>query len=100
MLRTLGERTVNIGINPNIPPDKRHGMAHIITPSGEIKQLPFTVDKPNFLDRLNQPTARRLFKQLENMGFKATNLEIYGPSGATLYFSNPKQFTGFEAVPA
>jgi hypothetical protein len=99
MLRTLGERTVNIGINPNIPPDKRHGIAHVITSKG-VEQLPFTVDKPNFLDRLNQPTARRLFKQLENMGFKATNLEIYGPSGATLYFSNPKQFSGDGMVPA
>lgn len=93
MLRTFGEKNLNIGLNPAIPPAERHGLAFVREPgeSGKIVQIPFKVDKPDFLERLNSPTLRRLFSQLEKMGFSAESLEVHAPSGKIQHYPNSRK---------
>ena len=93
MLRKFGEKNLNIGLNPAIPAAERHGLAFVKEPGpeGRIKQIPFKVDKPEFLERLNAPTLRRLFNQLEKMGFAAESLEIHAPSGKVQHHQNSRK---------
>ncbi len=93
MLRIFGEKNLNIGLNPGIPASQRHGLAFVREPgeNGKIVQIPFTVDRPAFLERLNAPTLRRLFSQLEKMGFQAESLEINTPSGKVIHHQNSRK---------
>lgn len=76
----LAEQRVNIGVNMDAGEEQRHGVLWAkIDLNGEEKnvRIPVILDKPQLLTRgLNYATWRRLKRQIEKMGIRATHLEL------------------------
>lgn len=80
---SLMERRVNIGINTLADETTRHGVlwVQIDEPNGNVTngRVPLILDKPHMVeDGVNYATWRRLKRQIEKMGIKATHMELKG----------------------
>lgn len=76
----LLEQRVHIGINNQASETTRHGVLWVTTDvDGVPKELrvPVIIDKPHLVaGGLNFATWRRVKRQIEKMGLKATHLEL------------------------
>ncbi len=76
----LCEKKIHIGINPMATEASRHGVLWVdADQAGVSKNLraPVIIDKPHLIrNGLNYATWRRLKKQIDKMGIKATHLEL------------------------
>jgi hypothetical protein len=76
----LSEQRINIGVNMNAGEAQRHGVLWAtIDLNGEQQnvRIPVIIDKPNLVSRgMNYATWRRVKRQIEKMGIKATHLEL------------------------
>lgn len=70
----LMESRIQIGINPQACPTKRHGVLW----TGVDEQVPLIIDKPHLIASrgLNYATWRRVKKQLKKMGILASHIEL------------------------
>lgn len=76
---------VNIGFNPILPKDQRHGVAWVESEAGGVTAQSFVVDQPK---RLLHPTSRtieNMFRQITQMGMTPVHLEIMLNNRRTLY---------------
>lgn len=67
---------VNIGFNPILPKDQRHGVAWIQCEAGGVAPQSFVVDKPKHLLNPSKRTINRIFDQITKMGMTPSHLEI------------------------
>lgn len=77
----LCERRVNIGIAEHASVETRHGVlwvdADIPGVGKQNIRVPIIIDKPQLISSgLNYATWRRMKRQIEKMGIRATHLEL------------------------
>lgn len=77
----LSEQRIHIGINQHAGEKQRHGVlwAVVDKEDGEKENIryPLIIDKPHLVcDGLNYATWRRVKKQIDKMGIKATHIEL------------------------
>lgn len=76
----LCERRINIGINEHASEKSRHGVLWVEADINDQKKnlrVPLIIDKPQFVEGgLNYATWRRVKRQIEKMGIKATHIEL------------------------
>lgn len=82
----LVERRINIGINHDADETTRHGVLWVdAEPEGQQKQsirVPIIIDKPHLVSSgLSYATWRRVKRQIEKMGIKATHIELLFKNG-------------------
>lgn len=77
----LCERRINIGISEHADEQTRHGVlwvdADVVGVGKRNLRVPIIIDKPHLVaSGLNYATWRRVKRQIEKMGIKATHLEL------------------------
>lgn len=76
----LCERRIHIGINEQASEKTRHGVLWVQADLASGKKnvrVPVIIDKPHYVENgLNYATWRRVKRQIEKMGIKATHLEL------------------------
>lgn len=76
----LCERRINIGINPLACEKTRHGVLWVEADATDTKKnlrVPIIIDKPHLVSSgLNYATWKRVKRQVEKMGIKATHIEL------------------------
>lgn len=91
----LAEQRINIGVNMDAGEEQRHGVlwASIDLNGTQTNvRIPVIIDKPILVSRgLNYATWRRVKRQIEKMGIRATHLELkfdpkkFAEAGTFLY---------------
>ncbi len=68
--------SVQVGINPFMAKDQRHGVAWVEAEDGGVVPQGFMVDKPERLLNPTQTVIDDMFKQITRMGMQPAHLEI------------------------
>jgi hypothetical protein len=76
---------VQLGFNPILAKDQRHGVAWVKTESGGVASQSFVVDKPHRLLNPSNYTIERMFAQITKMGMSPMHLEIMLNNKRTIY---------------
>lgn len=77
--------TVNVGLNPDMAKDQRHGVVWMCSKEGNVEPRSFMVDKPKRLLRHNSRIIGDIFSQITKMGMQPVYLEVMLNDQSTVY---------------
>lgn len=77
LLDTFGlvDKSVQLGVSPQMGKDKRHGVVHYDTREG-TRHIGFLADHPNKITNDDQDVVKHMFRQLDLIGLPATVIEV------------------------
>jgi hypothetical protein len=65
-----------VAVNESMDPKQAHGAASVVDAQGRHRNVPFQVDRPSRIKRPTPDQVSDLFKQFDQLGFRAETVFI------------------------
>lgn len=77
---------IDIALSRDALTDKNHSRVHVIDKHGVVQQFSVMVSKPSMLYLPTHATQKKIYQQLEKMGFSVISLELMNGVNRFVYY--------------